>query len=172
MENRGAAPPDATPPPPSSTGQGRRWWFVVVVVPLVVALVGGGGFVSWWKLFHDHRDPEGKITYPKSGARIPGPALTVTGTLKNIPDDKHVWLAVQVGNLLWPKASEIDANECRWQRVIQQQPSQTSLALVLIMVDESGDRQIKDWLEGSVWPGQSPIPGSAMLDVLGDVVVE
>ena len=50
--------------------------------------------------------PVGKILSPAANERVVTP-FSVSGTLENIPGKHHVWLAVQVGNLYWPKKKSI-----------------------------------------------------------------
>jgi hypothetical protein len=121
-------------------------------------------------------EPVGRILSPRSGEAVPR-GFTVEGTLSAIPQDNHVWVAVQVDNLLFPKEPEIPAQDRRWsQQVVEAglTPGAT-FSLALFMVNELGQRAIEDWIERGVrrdgFAGLEGIPGSVKLDVVLDLVV-
>jgi hypothetical protein len=71
--------------------------------------------------------------------------LEVTGTIEEFPKDYGAWLAVQKGNKKWPKI-EVDTirdNKGYWMYKIPLESG--SYSLVLCIVNEEGNRQIKFW---------------------------
>jgi uncharacterized protein DUF4407/FHA domain-containing protein len=115
--------------------------------------------------------PCGRILSPVSRERVPR-AFTVDGVLAKVPPNRHVWLAVQIGNLLWVKEPGIPVTDRRWsQEVVEAgNPPNGKFALVLLMVDPAGDQQIRRWLRGTP-TGLRSIRGSTKLDVVRDLTL-
>jgi hypothetical protein len=114
----------------------------------------------------------GQIVSPKSGEQVPRSFL-VDGTLsRKIPRGRHVWLAVQLGNLLFPKEPELPRRDLHWAQEIVEggDPPGASFSVALLMVDRNGHRAIEEWLargrEGEGFPGMEEIPGSEKLSVV------
>ncbi len=92
-------------------GSKKYWWLVLIVVPIVVALIqilpdltrgDAGEPIPPRQGPIGQGQPQGEILSPKKGEAVASP-FNVEGTLRDIPKDHHVWLAVQVDNLVWPK---------------------------------------------------------------------
>ena len=121
--------------------------------------------------------PAGKITAPLPKQTVPR-KVAVEGTLSAIPPERHVWVAVQVGNLQWPKEPEIPRQNQRWRREVSEEglPPKGSFSLVLLMVDQAGQAEIEAWLErghrAHDFPPLKGIPGAVELDVVGDLVLQ
>jgi hypothetical protein len=115
--------------------------------------------------------PCGRILSPVSRDRVPR-AFTVDGVLAKVPPNKHVYLAVQIGNLHWIKEPEIPLGDLHWsQEVVEAgNPPKGKFALVLVMVDRAGDQDIRRWLRGTR-AGLRSIPGSTKLDVVRGVTL-
>ncbi len=128
--------------------RGWKWWLSHVIVPLLVALIGGGAAVYAVYATSDGSggEPRGAITFPKDGGFV-GQVLSAEGTLRDIPSDQHIWLAVQVGNLLFPKEPEISPDS-HWlvQSIEAEYPRGSQLSLALLMVGSQGQQQIERWL--------------------------
>jgi hypothetical protein len=156
---------------PNRILRGAAFWAAVVVAggTVVAALVNRPAAPS--------PAVQGRITAPLSGRKVPS-VFTVEGTLSAIPRGRHVWVAVKIGNSLWPKDPEITAAHQRWNLELDQSasPSGGRFSLVLIMVDKKGQSFIENWLEdgrkGKGYPGISDIPGASQLDVVSDLIRE
>ena len=202
---RPSPPPKASPDEAGGEKPARRSWFTprrwALLAAAVVAIAVGIGL---WAASHSTegaaqprtagnetpaasppsatpsptpRPPAGRITSPKSGGHAHSPTPTVIGTLSNIPKGKHVWVAAKVGNLLWPKAPEIDRKKSKWRTRIKQPPDRISL--VLLMVDGSGQQMIMRtptlWNKARRWPGMAvgEIRGDTrQLDIVRNVNVQ
>jgi hypothetical protein len=114
----------------------------------------------------------GTILSPESGTRV-SRTITVEGTVSGIPPEKHVWVAVQIGKQLFPKEPEIPSTDQHWiiQIVEGGNPPDGTLSLALLMVDASGNRYIKNWLNEPDRRGLHRIPGSVRLDMVRDLVL-
>jgi hypothetical protein len=125
--------------------RGWKWWLSHVIVPLLVALIGGGAVV-YATSDGSGGEPRGAITFPKDGAFV-GQVFSAEGTLGDIPSDQHIWLAVQFGNLLFPKEPEISPDS-HWlvQSIEAENPRGSRLSLALLMVGSQGQQQIERWL--------------------------
>jgi hypothetical protein len=153
--------------------RGWKWWVSRVLTPLLVALIGGVAIV--YATLHDPAEPQGTISSPADGATVTR-AFTAEGTLEDIPEDRHVWLAVEVEGLLFPKEPEVSV-EPHWleQSVESGDPPGGTLSLVLLMVDESGQRQIENWLahgrSSGEFAGLGEIADSTTLDAASQLVL-
>lgn len=120
----------------------------------------------------EKRPPKGQIVSPESQQRVPR-VFPVEGTLSDIPRDRHIWMAVEIGNLLWPKEPEIPSQDQYWSQQIAEygNPPGGRFSLVLLMVDNQGNKMIEDWLSrGRVigdYPGLEYIPGITLHVVPG-----
>jgi len=112
--------------------------------------------------------PVGAILSPTSGASVPR-AFTVEGTLAGIPADRHVWLAVRIGDLMWPKEPEVSAGAGPWRRQVVEggSPPDGRFSLVLLMVDTVGQSEIQAWFQHGKqtgdYPGLAHVTGSVEL---------
>jgi hypothetical protein len=112
----------------------------------------------------EKRPPTGRILSPESGRRVPR-LFDAEGTLSDIPTSRHIWIAVEIGGLLWPKEPEIPSQDHYWSQRIAEHgnPPGGWFSLVLLMADTAGHRMIEDWLNTGRstrdYPGLSHIPG-------------
>ncbi|MGD9899243.1 MAG: hypothetical protein AB7T22_08975 [Calditrichaceae bacterium] len=96
--------------------------------------------------------------------------IRVEGTLSSYSEESFFWLAVQVGNLLWPKV-EIRSTEFEWTKYVneREQPGKR-FGIVLIRIDTEGQRIVKNWFqEGDAsghYPGFEIVPNSETLDIV------
>lgn len=120
------------------------------------------------------RKPRGQILVPVEGSPVPQ-RFTIKGTLKAIPKRSHVWIGVQVANLLYPKVPEITTRGTWvWEFTEAGDLPDRRFSLVLLLVDETGQQEISRWLqEGSrtgTFPGMSPrVRGFRALDAVADI---
>lgn len=88
---------------------------------------------------------------------------------------EHVWLAVQVGNLLYPKEPEIGSSADHFSQQIVEggNPSGGRLSVILLRVDPEGEAAIKRWLsalrQGEEPPGLVSISGAQVLDAVANL---
>jgi hypothetical protein len=147
---------------------------ITVVVPILADGNGGGATPTAARNPSPAEpaggDPEGRILSPRRG-RL-SRTFTVQGSLSDIPRDRHVWLAVQIGNLLTPKEPEIPSQDRRWAVDVVEggrRPGER-FGLALLMVDVVGQREIERWRRRGRRSGSFPpferIQGSAKLDVV------
>jgi hypothetical protein len=137
---------------------------------IVAAVIGAVGVVAAAVVtgLLGRKPLQGRIEAPPSGALV-SRRFAVDGTLsKKVPRGRHVWLAVQLGGLLFPK-TEIPRRELHWAEEIDEggDPEDGSFSLVLLLVDRNGHRAIEEWLargrQGKGFPGLEEIPGSEPL---------
>jgi hypothetical protein len=155
-----------------------RVWALIGHNPLVAAFIAGlaVAVIAAYVLTRPE-DPEGRICAPRSG-QVVSRSFTVDGSLYAIPDDRHVWVAVQIGNQVTPKEPEIPSQDRRWvQDVVEAgRPPDGRFTLALLMVDEQGHREILRWVraghEARRFPSFEQIPGSVKLDVVRDIVLQ
>jgi TIR domain-containing protein len=106
-----------------------------------------GGLRSLAKIRPYFPKAEGKILPPRNRERL-AREFSVEVALSAIPSAHHVWIAVQVGNLFWPKDPEVPARDenwiCKWR---EDGPPGKRLSLALLMVEASGHKQIESWVK-------------------------
>ena len=143
----------------------------------VLAAVIAGIFlvITTWMVKPDPVPPDtpplanSKITSPSQDEEVSTP-IRVEGTLRGIPEDHYVWLAVQVGNLQWPK-EEINRGDQEWQKFINEnEEAGKRFSIVLLKVDRDGHASIQSWINDGnrtrSYPGFEKVPGSEILDVV------
>jgi hypothetical protein len=113
----------------------------------------------------------GRISSPKSGQHVDR-TIAVEGTLSRIPSGHHAWIAVQIGDLLFPKERVIPSTDQRWTVDIVEggNPPNGRFSVILLMVDGAGNQRIMDWLGQADYSGLRSIPGSVRLDVVNLVL--
>jgi hypothetical protein len=149
---------------------GWKWWLSRVIVPLLVALVGAAAAICAATDCLAGDNPRGEITFPKDGAEVSA-VFMAEGTLSDIPGEQHIWLAVQVGNLLFPKV-EIASNQHWLQQAVEAgRPPGGKFSLVLLMVGPEDTRRIEDRLDRGDFSGWEELTGSTKLDAATDLVL-
>jgi hypothetical protein len=120
--------------------------------------------------------PAGEILAPRRGEQV-GPEFTVEAKVSAIPPAYHLGIAVQVGNLLWPKDLDVPAQDRRLKSKICEGglPGQR-FSVALLMVDAAGHRQISKWFEDGQKTGNFPGFTTALgrkwlLDAVGELVL-
>lgn len=144
-------------------------------------VIGGFALIStvltYWssqqnEVIADHdlnQIPQGTIASPISNEKVVSP-IKVEGTLQNIPEECHIWISVQVGNLQWPK-EKIDNHDQKWLKfIIESGEAGKDIGIVLLKVDPDGNKTIQNWFQKGdntgTYPGFERIPGSEILDIV------
>ena len=120
------------------------------------------------------RKPSGKVIAPIDGQQVPR-SFTSKGILSGIPKDHFVWLAIQVNDLLWPKRQIAAISGESWVQQIYEGGTTRTFSLVLLLVNDEGQRSIENWVDQGEttgdWPGLAHIPGALQLDVAIDLTL-
>lgn len=146
---------------------------IAAAIALLAAVVGiaQGGWDIVGRIFDDGPpppEPAGEIISPASGDSV-GREIEARGTLANIPEGQHVWLAVRDGNRLYPQDSEITPPDGRWSLSFHQGGVTKSISLELYRMGDEGNRFIKARLEAGNFSGLSQIPGAVRLDAVDNL---
>lgn len=151
-----------------------------LVVPIIVALIGAAGIIlAQWVNKKTLPTPtpseiSGRILSPRTDETV-GRSFQITGELINIPDGEHVWLAIEIGNLMWIKEPEVPSSDRRWSRNIVEggSPPGGRFNLCLLRVTSEGHHFILNWLDHGKktgdYPGIAGIPGSSKLDIVSNL---
>lgn len=139
---------------------------------VVGGLIAAGGAVLAAviaALVQRRRDQGGRILSPTKGEELPRKFLAI-GELAAIPRSRHVWLAVRIDDLIFPKEPEISSKDLRWAHDVFEGGNPPVFSLALLLVNREGQREIRKWLrEGAPknsYPGLNSIPGSMQLDIV------
>jgi hypothetical protein len=97
-----------------------------------------------------------------------GRTIQCSGVVSGLQPGLNLWLAVEVGNRVWPKENKVlpDVNN-KWCVTIFEDGVTEKFALSLFVADTSADRRIKAWLEAGRRTGTytelTGIPGARRL---------
>jgi hypothetical protein len=70
------------------------------------------------------------------------------GLAVGVPHDVHLWLAVEAGDLIWPKEPEVHVErDGTWKGVIFEDGSAKRFSVSLWMADQQADKYIREWLD-------------------------
>jgi hypothetical protein len=113
--------------------------------------------------------PKGKVSSVRPRA-CPPQHYQVRGTLSGIPRGRAAWVAVLIGDLLWPKARVIMRNEVQWVRVFREESEPPDFALALLMVRNERIPGVTKYMRCRNCPGLrlrgTVLRGSVLLDVV------
>jgi hypothetical protein len=110
--------------------------------------------------------PEGEVLSPEAGEQL-APSFTAHGRLDHIPENRHVWVAVQRGELLFPKEPEIPRGDRAWVHEFQEGEAaevagddiaagESLFSLVLLLVDPDRQAEIETWFAEAEHTGDYP----------------
>ena len=90
-----------------------------------------------------------------------GRTIRCAGVVTGLQPGLNLWLAVEVGNLVWPKENKVLPDETnKWCVPIFEDGVTEQFAVSLFVADTSADRRIKEWLEAGRRTGKySELPG-------------
>ena len=90
-----------------------------------------------------------------------GRTIRCSGIVTGLQPGLNLWLAVEVGNLVWPKENKVLPDETNnWCVPIFEDGVTEQFAVSLFVADTSADRRIKEWLEAGRRTGKySELPG-------------
>jgi hypothetical protein len=143
-----------------------------LTAPVVIAAIVGGviGFAGSVGLHFITRppppDPDGEVLSPETGEQL-APSFTAHGRLDHIPESEHVWVAVQRGDLLFPKEPEIPRGDRAWVHEFQEGEAaevagddiaagEGEFSLVLLLVDPDRQAEIETWFAEAEHTGDYP----------------
>jgi len=111
----------------------------------------------------------GVINIPADGATVDR-HIMAQGRIQSIPPNAWLWLAVEIGELKWPKEPGVFVSGHFWTGEAYEggTPPGGKLSLCLYVVGKKGHRQVKNWIRdgqrtGS-YPGISVIKDAKRLD--------
>lgn len=111
----------------------------------------------------------GSIQSPPEGARV-ARVFTVQGTVAGEP--RHLWLAVRIGDLYWPKEPELVATNGKWTGEVREggNPPNGRFEVVLLDVPQATSAAFAEWLRrghlARSYPGipAADVTGAKILD--------
>ena len=111
---------------------------------------------------------KGTIEMPTPGATVPR-TFSSSGTVTGFREGQgvHIWLAVEVGGLMWPKEGALDVNNGQWSMRVSEDGTASEVSLSLFAADEAAHDKIMAWLnggEGTGKTGMNRVEGTRRLD--------
>ena len=109
----------------------------------------------------------GHFNEPKPNEAV-GRTIRCSGIVTGLQPGLNLWLAVEVGDLVWPKENKVLPDEAtKWDVPIFEDGVTQQFAVSLFVADTSADRRIKEWLEAGRRSGKYSelrgIPGARRL---------
>ncbi len=112
------------------------------------------------------KKPQGKILNPLTD-QVVTRSFEVNGTVAHLPRGHTLWLAVQIGDLVWPKEPKISQSDTeKWIASISEggTPAEGRFSLVLIAADGSATVKLDEWFRQGRRGGHAGIPINALDD--------
>ena len=102
----------------------------------------------------------GSFNEPQPNEAV-GRTIRCSGVVTGLPPGLNLWLAVEVGDLVWPKENKVLPDEAnKWCVPIFEDGATEQFAVSLFVADTSADRRIRGWLEAGRRTGKySELPG-------------
>jgi hypothetical protein len=89
----------------------------------------------------------GSISEPQPNDSVPR-TLKCSGVATGMQSGLSLWLAVEVGDLVWPKESKlVPDHQNKWSATVFEDGATQSFAIALYLSDSTVDRRIEKWLE-------------------------
>lgn len=109
----------------------------------------------------------GSFNAPQPNETV-GRTIRCSGVVTGLQPGLNLWLAVEVGDLVWPKESKVLPDEANnWYVTIFEDGVTEQFAVSLFIADTSADQHIKEWLEAGRRTGRygelRGIPGARRL---------
>jgi len=112
----------------------------------------------------------GKITEAVRKKERPT-VVDCSGWIDGYTGDGHIWLATQIGDLIWPKEPAIHPDATgRWIQPVNEGGTAKRIEITIWFVDNRSNLRITKWLSdchrAQSYPGLSPLPGMRRLDAV------
>ena len=89
----------------------------------------------------------GSISEPQPSATVPK-TFMCSGVVTGMQPGLSLWLAVEVGGLVWPKESKVAPDQDnKWSATVFEDGATETFAIALFVADSKVDRRIGKWLE-------------------------
>jgi hypothetical protein len=137
------------------------------VGPGTYAISGTGGvalFLIVWVFFPQYQNTHDRVsTFDNVRGSIDQPrrndilnrSFQCSGSATGVGADSHLWLAVEVGGLIWVKESEIkpDSNN-KWEHTVYEDGAPPKFSLTLLVANDDANVAIKAWFRKGQATGQ------------------
>jgi hypothetical protein len=96
---------------------------------------------------------KGQIRSPSDDQYVPR-AFESSGAVSGVGPSIHLWLAVEVGGLIWPKEGQVlPDDDGSWTGTVFEDGVNDAFCLSLLAADEKGHKKIQSWLARGVRTG-------------------
>ena len=144
---------------PRLSGWVRAHWVALFVVGIILLVLG------------IHLIPQkptvGKIEKPHYNQDVPC-LIYVQGTINHFSKGHSLWLAVQKGELFWPKLPKIIPTKSKWKSTLFENgtPPCGRFSIVLLSTTPSANDELEKWINDGDYSGIPihKIPGIVVLD--------
>lgn len=113
------------------------------------------------------KPPVGKIEMPPQGQAVPR-TFQASGSISNLPKGHSLWLAVLVGDLLWPREPKITPTAGKWFSTVSEggNPPGGRFSVVLLATTPSATADLEKWFKRGDFSGipRHKIRGMLVLD--------
>jgi hypothetical protein len=109
----------------------------------------------------------GKIEKPHYNQEVPR-LVYIQGTINHLPKSHSLWVAVQKGELFWPKLPKITPTKSKWASTLFEDgtPPKGRFSVVLLSATPSANEELEKWINDGDYSGipKNKIPGVVVLD--------
>jgi hypothetical protein len=111
---------------------------------------------------------KGEISSPVASQSVPR-AFRSAGTVNDVGSTVHLWLAVEVNGLIWPKEGQIIPDESgSWTAMVFEDGATDLFSLSLLAADSPAHKKIEAWLNSGKKSGTyrelTSLPGTRRVD--------
>jgi len=116
-----------------------KWKKPSTLIPIIVGLIA---LIPFFFRTGETIPLEGKIELPKTGSKVDS-VFSSSGKLSGVPDDRHIWLAIRVGNRYLPQV-EINRKDQKWlQDISYDGKLGADFAIVLLAISKKSHEEIE-----------------------------
>jgi hypothetical protein len=124
------------------------WTAIIGAAATISAAVITGLFARQASLRNKSYDKvTGSIEEPKPSEKVPR-TFKCSGLVTGMQPGLRLWLAVEVGDLVWPKESHVAPDkDNKWSATLFEDGATNTFSVALFVGDSRVDRHIRKWLE-------------------------
>jgi hypothetical protein len=115
----------------------------------------------------DFDEVKGSVSEPVSGQSV-AETFLARGTAENVGPGVHLWLAVEIGDRIWPKEGRIAVDAAgQWSQPVFEDGGAEEFGLSLWAANAEANRKLRLWLDAGnrdrIFPELRPLPGMRRL---------
>jgi Domain of unknown function (DUF4062) len=94
----------------------------------------------------------GSFSKPRPNSKV-GRTIECSGVVKGLQPGSNLWLAVEIGDLVWPKEAKVLPRDNKWSAPIFEDGATKQFSVSLLVADATADARLRKWLEAGLKAG-------------------